>query len=98
METSNKHYFYVLECGDGSYYAGYTNDLLKRIAKHESGKGAKYTRSRGPLTLLYSESFDTKPEAMRAEYAFKQLSKAEKIAYIRKERGDIYEITEKFQR
>lgn len=83
METNNKHYFYVLECGDGSYYAGYTNDLKKRLAKHESGKGAKYTRSRGPLTLLYHELFETKPEAMKAEYAFKQLSKAEKIAYIR---------------
>ena len=83
MEANGEHYFYVLECGDGSYYAGYTNDLLKRLAKHESGKGAKYTRSRGPLELLYSEQFGTKPEAMKAEYAFKQLSKAEKIAYIR---------------
>lgn len=83
MEPKNEHYFYVLECGDGSYYAGYTNALEKRLAKHESGKGAKYTRSRGPLTLIYHESFGTKPEAMKAEYAFKQLSKAEKIAYIR---------------
>lgn len=83
MEVNNDHYFYVLECGDGSYYAGYTNDLEKRLAKHESGKGAKYTRSRGPLTLLYHEMYETKPEAMKAEYAFKQLSKAEKIAYIR---------------
>ncbi len=82
MEAKNEHFFYVLECGDGSYYAGYTNDLNKRLAKHASGKGAKYTRSRGPLTLIYNESFDTKPEAMKAEYAFKQLSKAEKIAYI----------------
>lgn len=83
MEVNNEHYFYVLECGDGSYYAGYTNDLEKRLAKHENGKGAKYTRSRGPLTLLYHEMYETKPEAMKAEYAFKQLSKAEKIAYIR---------------
>lgn len=83
MEPNNEHYFYVLECGDASYYAGYTNDLKKRLAKHESGKGAKYTRSRGPLTLIHHESFSTKPEAMKAEYAFKQLSKAEKIAYIR---------------
>lgn len=82
MEVNNEHYFYVLECGDGSYYAGYTNDLKNRLAKHESGKGAKYTRSRGPLTLLYHEMYKTKPEAMKAEYAFKQLSKAEKIAYI----------------
>lgn len=88
METSSKHYFYVLECADGSYYAGYTNDLMKRLAKHESGKGAKYTRARGPLMLIHDESFDTKPEAMRAEYAFKQLSKAEKVAYIRNRKAE----------
>ncbi len=82
MEADNNHYFYVLECGDGSYYAGYTNNLAKRLAAHESGKGAKYTRSRGPLLLIHAEQFATKPEAMKAEYAFKQLSKAEKIAHI----------------
>lgn len=88
MEAKNEHYFYVLECGDGSYYAGYTNDLAKRLAKHESGKGAKYTRSRGPLTLIHEESFHTKPQAMKAEYAFKQLSKAEKIAYIQARKAE----------
>ncbi|KYG58653.1 GIY-YIG nuclease family protein [Planococcus maritimus] len=88
MEARNKHFFYVLECGDGSYYAGYTNDLEKRLATHQSGKGAKYTRSRGPLTLIHHESFDTKPEAMKAEYAFKQLSKAEKIVYIRTRKAE----------
>lgn len=88
MEMDSKHYFYVLECGDGSYYAGYTNDLMKRLAKHESGKGAKYTRSRGPLMLIHDESFDTKPEAMKAEYAFKQLSKAEKVAYIHNRKAE----------
>ena len=88
MEARNKQYFYVLECGDGSYYAGYTNDLQKRLATHQSGKGAKYTRSRGPLTLIHHESFDTKPEAMKAEYAFKQLSKAEKIVYIRTRKAE----------
>ena len=88
MEMNNEHFFYVLECGDGSYYAGYTNDLEKRLATHQSGKGAKYTRSRGPLKLIYNESFDTKPEAMKAEYAFKQLSKAEKIVYIRTRKAE----------
>ncbi|ANU15752.1 endonuclease [Planococcus maritimus] len=88
MEMNNEHFFYVLECGDGSYYAGYTNDLEKRLATHQSGKGAKYTRSRGPLTLIYNESFSTKPEAMKAEYAFKQLSKAEKIVYIRSRKAE----------
>lgn len=79
---ANDHYFYVLECADGSYYAGYTNDLEKRLAAHNAGKGAKYTRAKGPVKVIHYESFATKPEAMKAEYAFKQLPKAKKIRYI----------------
>lgn len=81
MATSD-HYFYVLECADGSYYAGYTNDLENRLAAHNAGKGAKYTRAKGPSKLIYHEYYDTKPAAMKAEYAFKQLTKAQKIRYI----------------
>ncbi|RLQ82848.1 GIY-YIG nuclease family protein [Planomicrobium sp. Y74] len=81
MET-NSHYFYVLECADNSYYAGYTNDLQKRLETHNAGKGAKYTRARGPVKVIHFEEFETKPEAMKAEYAFKQLTKAKKIRYI----------------
>ncbi|MFC3210649.1 GIY-YIG nuclease family protein [Planomicrobium okeanokoites] len=81
MET-NSHYFYVLECADNSYYAGYTNDLQKRLETHNAGKGAKYTRARGPVKMIHSEEFETKPEAMKAEYAFKQLTKVKKIRYI----------------
>lgn len=86
---ADKHYFYVLECADGSYYAGYTNDLEKRLDAHNSGKGAKYTRARRPAALIYQEQFETKPAAMKAEYAFKQLPKPKKIRYIadRKEAG-----------
>ncbi len=84
MATSN-HYFYVLECADRSYYAGYTNDLDKRLAAHNAGKGAKYTRAKGPSKLIYHESFETKQEAMKAEYAFKQLTKPQKIRYIAEE-------------
>lgn len=85
---ANKHYFYVLECADGSYYAGYAVDVEKRLATHNAGKGAKYTRAKRPVVLLHQEAFDTKPEAMRAEYAFKQLTKAAKIRYIaRKQEG-----------
>ncbi|HSI66931.1 MAG TPA: GIY-YIG nuclease family protein [Planococcus sp. (in: firmicutes)] len=81
MEATN-HYFYVLECSDGSYYAGYTNDLEKRLRAHNIGKGAKYTRAKGPVAMIHHESFKTKPEAMKAEYAFKQLSKAQKVRHI----------------
>ncbi|MGK7379917.1 GIY-YIG nuclease family protein [Planococcus sp. 1R117A] len=87
MET-NKHYFYVLECADGSYYAGYTNDLQKRLEAHNSGKGAKYTRAKGPVKIIHHESFDAKPAAMKAEYAFKQLSKPQKIRYIAEGKED----------
>lgn len=60
-----KHYFYVLECKDQSYYAGYTNNLNKRLAVHNSGKGAKYTKSRLPVVLLWHEEYETKIEAMK---------------------------------
>lgn len=76
------HYFYVLECSDGTYYAGYTNDLKKRLNAHNSGKGAKYTRAKRPVVLIHQEIYDTKPEAMRAEYAFKQLTRLQKDRYI----------------
>jgi putative endonuclease len=74
----NKHYFYVLECADGSYYAGYTNDVAKRLHTHNEGKGAKYTRGRRPVVLRYLEEYETKTEAMKAEYRFKQLSRSTK--------------------
>lgn len=83
-----EHYFYVLECADGSYYAGYTNDLEKRLEAHNAGKGAKYTRAKGPVEMIYHESFSTKTAAMKAEYAFKQLSKAKKIRYIAEGKED----------
>lgn len=74
----------MLECADQSLYAGYTNNVEKRVAVHNAGKGAKYTRARGPVECIYREEFETKQEAMRAEYAFKQLTRAQKINYIRR--------------
>lgn len=83
MEKNEKqHTFYVLECKDGSYYAGYTNDLVKRINIHNAGKGAKYTRAKRPVSCIYSELYETKQEAMQAEYAFKQLTRKQKINYM----------------
>lgn len=81
MEKAD-HYFYVLECSDGTYYAGYTNNLHKRLEAHNSGKGAKYTRAKRPVKLIHREKYETKPEAMRAEYAFKQLTRLQKNRYI----------------
>lgn len=84
METS-KHYFYVLECKDDTYYTGYTNNLERRVNMHNQGKGAKYTRGRTPVQLVYYETFDSKTEAMQAEYRFKQLSRKEKQKWMTKE-------------
>ena len=63
----HKAYMYVVECRDGSYYTGYTTDVKKRVAVHNSGKGAKYTRARLPVKLIYAQGFDSKEEAMSAE-------------------------------
>lgn len=87
MEKSS-HYFYVVECADGSYYAGYTNSLEKRIETHNKGKGARYTRARRPVTLKYVETYEDKRTAMQAEYSFKQLKRKQKEEYIRK--GEYY--------
>ncbi|HFI0265658.1 TPA: GIY-YIG nuclease family protein [Streptococcus suis] len=78
----NKAYFYVLECADGSLYTGYTTDVVKRLATHNRGKGAKYTRGRLPVSLLYQESFASKQEAMSAEALFKKRSRQSKLDYI----------------
>lgn len=86
----NEHYFYVLRCKDDSLYAGYTNNLEKRIKLHNEGKGAKYTRGRGPVELIYHETFPTKTEALQAEYRFKQLEKKAKVKYIEKEAGAVH--------
>lgn len=89
MGTSNNHYFYVLECSDNTFYAGYTNNLEKRVTTHNAGKGAKYTKARVPVSCVYYERFETKQEAMRAEYAFKQLRRNEKIQYMRRGTNEI---------
>ena len=76
------NYVYILECEDGSYYTGWTNDLNRRFAMHCKGKGAKYTRGRGPVELVYLEEFDTKQEAMSKEPKIKRLTRKEKLLLI----------------
>ena len=91
---NEEHYFYVLSCKDGSLYAGYTNDLKRRIKLHNEGKGAKYTRGKKTGKAVFiSKGFPTKSEAMKAEYAFKQLDRKKKIQYLIKEGA--YVATEK---
>lgn len=76
------NYTYIIQCSDNTFYTGWTTDLERRLAAHNSGKGAKYTRNRTPVTLVYYEIFQTKQDAMRREYAIKQLSRQEKEALI----------------
>lgn len=77
------NYTYLVECADGSLYCGWTNDLEKRIADHNDGKGGKYTRSRLPVKLVYFEEFETKEEAMSREWHIKELSREEKLKLIK---------------
>lgn len=72
---------YLLECSDGSYYAGITNNLENRIKAHNNGTGAKYTRGRTPVHLLASKDYDNRSEASRAENAIKKLPKPLKLGF-----------------
>ncbi|MBE5956933.1 MAG: GIY-YIG nuclease family protein [Lachnospiraceae bacterium] len=76
------HYTYMVKCGDGTLYTGYTTDVLRRTKEHNRGKGARYTRSRLPVELVYYELHDTKTDAMRREYDLKQLTRVEKLKLI----------------
>ena len=78
----SQFFMYVLLCKDQTFYTGYTVDLEKRIATHNAGKGAKYTRMRTPVTLLYAKEFTTKQEAMKAEAAFKKFSRPKKEIFL----------------
>lgn len=74
------NYTYLVRCADGSLYCGWTNRLEERVRAHNEGKGAKYTKSRRPVELVYYEAFATKEEAMRREAAIKQMARKEKLA------------------
>ena len=82
-QERKKHYAYMLRCSDGSIYSGYTTEPHRREKVHNSGKGAKYTRTRLPVKLVYFEEFDNKIDAMKREYAFKQLTHKEKEEIIK---------------
>lgn len=71
-------YVYILRCGDGSLYTGITDDVPRRLAAHRSGKGAKYTRGRGPLELVFTQQVEDKSAALRREAEIKKLRRAEK--------------------
>ena len=72
------HYVYVLVCADDTYYTGYTTDPERRVAEHDAGEGAKYTRGRTPVELVHVEAFDSRGDALSREHEIKSLSRAEK--------------------
>lgn len=77
------NYVYILECGDGSLYTGWTNHLSRRIKMHQEGRGAKYTKAHLPVKLVYVEEFEDKSEALKREYEIKQLARNEKLKIVR---------------
>ena len=82
-KSAARHFTYIVRCCDGSLYTGWTTDLEKRVETHNSGKGAKYTRSRRPVELVYHEEFQTKEEALRRERAIKKLTRNAKEQLLR---------------
>ena len=72
-------FVYLLRCGDGSLYCGITDDVLRRLEAHAAGKGAKYTRGRGPLELVYTEACESHSDALKREAAIKKLKRHEKL-------------------
>lgn len=78
MMERKKNYTYMVRCRDGSLYTGWTNDLEKRIQAHNQGMGAKYTKTRRPVELVYYEEYESKIQAMKREYEIKQLPKKKK--------------------
>lgn len=76
------NYTYIVKCKDDTLYTGWTNQLEKRMDDHNNGRGAKYTRARRPITLVYYEEFATKEEALKREYAIKRMPRSEKLALI----------------
>ncbi len=82
-QDSHENYTYLLQCADGTLYCGWTNNLDRRLAAHNAGTAAKYTRTRRPVTLVYYERFATKQEAMSREFHIKRLRRREKLRLIK---------------
>lgn len=82
MSAQRPYWVYILRCSDGTLYTGSTNDVDRRLAAHNQGKGAKYTRGRGPVTAVYREPCPDKAAALRREAAIKRLTRAQKLALI----------------
>lgn len=78
MTETRKFFVYIVKCSDGTYYTGFTHDVASRVHRHNAGKGAKYTRARLPVELLYSKQFETYLQAVREEARIKRLTRRQK--------------------
>ncbi|WP_239256371.1 GIY-YIG nuclease family protein [Listeria ilorinensis] len=96
MAKANDHYFYVLLCADGTYYGGYTTDVLRREREHNDGIRCKYTKTRRPVKMIHFEKFATRSEATKAEAAFKKLTRVKKDHYLTEKGGSRDEKPEEF--
>jgi len=76
--SETTHVVYIVECRDGTYYTGYTTDVERRVEEHNAGTGARYTRGRTPVEVVYTETYETQSAAMSREYAIKQLRRPQK--------------------
>ena len=81
------NFIYIVECKDKSLYTGWTNDVEARVKAHNEGKGAKYTKTRRPVKLVYTEEFATKQEATKREFAIKKLTREKKLKLIQEKKG-----------
>ncbi|BBD90970.1 MULTISPECIES: GIY-YIG nuclease family protein [Staphylococcus] len=79
----DRHFVYIVKCNDGSLYTGYAKDVEARVAKHNDGKGAKYTKIRRPVELVYQEMYETKSDALKREYEIKTFSRQRKLKMIK---------------
>ncbi|HIZ96556.1 GIY-YIG nuclease family protein [Ligilactobacillus pobuzihii] len=89
MEQIKHYFFYVLLCADQTLYGGFTIDLKRRLNQHNAGTGAKYTRNKRPVKMIYHEEFNTKSEALKAEYAFKHQTRSKKELFLLKHGVDL---------
>ena len=82
------NYTYILKCADGTFYTGWTTDITRRLKEHNAGRGAKYTKTRRPVELVYLEESETRREAMKREIQIKKMTRKRKLALIEKRKAE----------
>lgn len=88
MKRHDQYFVYIVQCADGTYYTGYTNDVAGRLAMHNAGRGAKYVRGRSPVALVYTKEYKYHKKALQAECDIKKLTRSRKEALIKQKNGE----------